>query len=47
MRGRDKLLELVQGQPLLRRQVEIALAATNGPRADRITATTTPTLRCH
>ena len=31
MRGRDKLLEEVQGKPLLQRQIEIATVATSGP----------------
>ncbi|MBD3663090.1 nucleotidyltransferase family protein [Sulfitobacter sp. TSTF-M16] len=31
MRGRDKLLEEVDGQPLLRRQAELARGATDGP----------------
>ena len=31
MRGADKLLEIVDGQPLLRRQAEIARAVTTGP----------------
>lgn len=31
MRGRDKLLEEVDGEPLLRRQARIARAATTGP----------------
>lgn len=30
MRGRDKLLEIVEGRALIRRQVEIAKAATTG-----------------
>lgn len=31
MRGRDKLLEIVDGVPLLRRQTEIAMQVTKGP----------------
>ena len=31
MRGRDKLLEAVEGQPLLRRQAAMARRATSGP----------------
>jgi molybdenum cofactor cytidylyltransferase len=31
MRGRDKLLEVVDGEPLLRRQAMMALAANSGP----------------
>lgn len=31
MRGRDKLLEMVDGQPLLRRQAEMVLSVTDGP----------------
>lgn len=31
MRGRDKLLEIVDGIPLLRRQASLACAATTGP----------------
>lgn len=31
MRGRDKLMELVDGQPLIRRQAAMARAATTGP----------------
>jgi CTP:molybdopterin cytidylyltransferase MocA len=31
MRGRDKLLEVIDGQSLIRRQVEMAQAATTGP----------------
>ena len=31
MRGRDKLLEMVDGQPLLRRQAAMALAVTDAP----------------
>ena len=31
MRGRDKLLEIVDGQPLLRRQAAMALAVTDAP----------------
>ena len=30
MRGRDKLMEEVEGKPLIRRQAEMALQATNG-----------------
>ena len=31
MRGTDKLLEIVDDKPLIRRQAELALAATSGP----------------
>ncbi|WP_370741664.1 NTP transferase domain-containing protein, partial [Pseudooceanicola lipolyticus] len=31
MRGRDKLMERVEGRPLIRRQADIARAATSGP----------------
>ncbi|MBO6776680.1 MAG: nucleotidyltransferase family protein [Marinibacterium sp.] len=31
MQGRDKLMEEVEGQPLIRRQAEMALQATGGP----------------
>ena len=55
MRGRDKLLERVDNQPLLRRQACLALAVTGGPvfitlppaphpRYDVLAGLTTPTL---
>ena len=31
MRGRDKLLELVEGDPLLRRQAQMVRDVTSGP----------------
>ncbi len=31
MRGRDKLMEIVEGKPLIRRQVEMAQATTHAP----------------